>query len=157
MDLRKEGEGKGGTKSPAGLKYLHVRGAQYERILEKGTRKKRFIKEIRVFADPDNYPIIFHCTYGRDRTGTLAFIINGLLGVDKKDLFRDYELTYMTVRGSVHAKKRIRRFDKFYNKMKAYKDKNRSLSYNIESYLLDNGITGQEIDSIKNILLTEEN
>ena len=155
LDLRKDGEGKGGTKSPAELNYIHIPGAQYERIFEKSYRKEHFIKEIKVFADPDNYPIIFHCAYGRDRTGTLAFVINGLLGVDKKDLFRDYELTYLTEMGSSDAKERIRRFNQFYNKMQSYENENESLSYNIECYLLDNGVTKTEISNIKEIMLSD--
>lgn len=37
--------------------------------------------------------IYFHCNMGADRTGTLAFIIEALLGVSESDLSKDYELT----------------------------------------------------------------
>lgn len=46
---------------------------------------------LRVFANPDNYPIIFHCRGGADRTGSLAFILNALQGVSEADLIKDYE------------------------------------------------------------------
>ena len=37
--------------------------------------------------------IFFHCAEGADRTGTLAFLIEALLGVSESDLSKDYELT----------------------------------------------------------------
>ena len=39
-------------------------------------------------------PVYFHCHGGSDRTGTLAFLIEALLGVSELDLCRDYEVTY---------------------------------------------------------------
>lgn len=38
--------------------------------------------------------VYFHCHGGSDRTGTLAFLIEGLLGVSESDLSKDFELTY---------------------------------------------------------------
>ena len=37
--------------------------------------------------------VYFHCYGGADRTGTLAFLIEALLGVAESDLSQDYELT----------------------------------------------------------------
>jgi protein tyrosine/serine phosphatase len=37
--------------------------------------------------------VYFHCAGGADRTGTLAFLIEALLGVSENDLSKDYELT----------------------------------------------------------------
>ena len=52
-----------------------------------------------VFADADNFPAYFHCSYGRDRTGTLAFLLLGVLGVSREDIERDYEMTYLSFYG----------------------------------------------------------
>ena len=38
--------------------------------------------------------IYFHCTIGTDRTGTLAYFLEGLLGVSEEDRLEDYEITY---------------------------------------------------------------
>ena len=43
-------------------------------------------------VDGDN--IYFHCTIGTDRTGTLAYFLEGLLGVSEEDKLEDYELSY---------------------------------------------------------------
>lgn len=49
--------------------------------------------------------IFFHCTIGTDRTGTIAYFLEGLLGVGEEDRLEDYELTYfygMTNRTRYH-------------------------------------------------------
>ena len=37
--------------------------------------------------------VYFHCAGGADRTGTLAFLIEALVGVSESDLSKDYEIT----------------------------------------------------------------
>ena len=39
--------------------------------------------------------VLFNCNIGRDRTGTVAYVIEGILGVSKDNRFIDYELTYL--------------------------------------------------------------
>ncbi len=43
-----------------------------------------------LLADENNYPLIFHCSIGTDRTGVIAFLVGALLGVSEEDLYRDY-------------------------------------------------------------------
>lgn len=38
-------------------------------------------------------PVYFHCTAGADRTGTLACVLEGMLGMNQSDIDKDYELT----------------------------------------------------------------
>lgn len=38
-------------------------------------------------------PVLFHCAAGADRTGTLACVLEGLLGMSQSDIDKDYELT----------------------------------------------------------------
>ena len=45
-------------------------------------------------------PVFFHCAAGADRTGTIAVLLEGLLGVSRSDIDKDYELTSF---GSVDA------------------------------------------------------
>lgn len=44
-------------------------------------------------AATHNEPLYFHCAAGADRTGTLACVLEGLLGVSQSDIDKDYELT----------------------------------------------------------------
>ena len=37
---------------------------------------------------------IFHCKSGKDRTGTVAFLLLGILGVKEDQISQDYELSY---------------------------------------------------------------
>lgn len=44
-------------------------------------------------------PIYFHCQGGCDRTGTLSFLLLGLLGISESDLAREYELSSFSAIG----------------------------------------------------------
>jgi protein-tyrosine phosphatase len=44
-------------------------------------------------AEPDGLPAVFHCRFGKDRTGMAAAILLTALGVPQADVVEDYELT----------------------------------------------------------------
>jgi protein-tyrosine phosphatase len=46
-----------------------------------------------VLADPANLPAVFHCSVGKDRTGVLAAVVLGLLGVPEEVIVEDYALS----------------------------------------------------------------
>ena len=50
-------------------------------------------------ANPDNLPVYIHCTAGADRTGTICYLIGGVLGVAYEDLVQDFELTSFSEQG----------------------------------------------------------
>jgi protein-tyrosine phosphatase len=82
------------TGSPLGpeVKWIKISSSAYGGMA-KDTGKSAFTNAFRVFLDEKNYPIDFHCIAGADRTGSLAFILNGLLGVEEEELWRDWEVT----------------------------------------------------------------
>lgn len=97
-------------------------------------------------ADPDKYPMYLHCTYGQDRTGTVCYLLEGLLGVSDADLKKDYELTAFTG------------FALTPEEFAVFVDRVNSLDGNttaekIEGYLLSIGVTAEEIASIRDIFL----
>lgn len=146
-------------RSPLGdeVNYVSAVGPQYVQAFDK-SYKEALATEIRTFADPANYPIYFHCQIGRDRTGTLAFLINGLLGVSEKDLYLDYELSMFSSAGwadnsPVNALVN-QQFATLVKEMKDYK--NGSLKENIEAFVkTELGITQTEIDTIRALLLED--
>ena len=109
--MRSTGDDGGQTENAigGGVNYIKIPLGQYANILDYETwssldkseksgnfdaNNKNAIKQIfAMLADKNNYPIYFHCNAGADRTGTLALLINGLLGVDEQSLIKDYELT----------------------------------------------------------------
>ncbi len=81
-----------------GINFLNLGMGQYDSIVPGSERyyesSKANIKSIfETLSRKESYPLTFHCSAGADRTGTLAFLINGLLGVSYADLCKDFELT----------------------------------------------------------------
>ena len=93
LDLRSRGESPTPDETPIpGARLVRVSIKPYTNVFSRAERKV-IAKALRVFADRANYPIYFHCYGGADRTGSLAFLVEGLCGVHEADLGIDYELT----------------------------------------------------------------
>lgn len=63
----------------------------YRTMLEEGSLA--IALALRVIADPSSHPVVFHCAAGKDRTGVLAAVLLGLLGVDDATIAEDYALS----------------------------------------------------------------
>lgn len=159
LDLRGEGE----TSSPLGddVQFVSYKCPWYyghSAGIEAEDYKPGLKNAIQMFANKDNYPIYAHCSLGRDRTGTICFLINALCGVGEKDLFMDYELSMMSYMGcydGCEVNERVNTFWGLYNYINSYNGMEGSLAEKTEAYMLDLGITQSEIDSIRSILLEE--
>lgn len=166
LDLRAEA-----TASPLGntVNFVNVSGPYYvggtgidseidsSRGPWKGTYRDALLTEIRTFAKPENYPIYAHCSLGRDRTGTIIFLINALCGVGEMDLYMDYELSFFSQVGTADNQKPTYMVDMAFGGLYKY-IKNYSsgtLQENTEKFMLDIGISQEDINSIRNILLEE--
>ena len=57
------------------------------------TGADRFAQAISILSLPEATPAVFHCAGGKDRTGILAALILGGLGVDDEAICADYGLT----------------------------------------------------------------
>tara|TARA_Y100001970_G_scaffold266891_1_gene356159 strand:- start:703 stop:1473 length:771 start_codon:yes stop_codon:yes gene_type:complete len=62
------------------IEMLSASGAQFNSFLD-------------LAADLDCWPLLFHCTAGKDRTGIAAALVLELCGVDRESVLDDYELT----------------------------------------------------------------
>ena len=99
-------------------------------------------------ADPDKYPMYLHCTWGRDRTGTVVLLLQGLLNVSKEDMMQEYRLTgYVTPAVATNTK-----MDVVFMQLESYEGD--TLQEKIISYLTTTvGVTQEEIASIQSIFL----
>ena len=90
LDFRSGDELYGITSSPLGpsVRWVNAQIGSYTGLFGSTTG---FKKTFDTFLDEANYPIVFHCAAGRDRTGVVAFLLNALLGVDEEELIKDWE------------------------------------------------------------------
>ena len=122
-------------------------------------------------SNKNNYPIYFHCNSGADRTGTLAFLILGLLGVSYEDITRDFETTSFTYYGErwrsaieddKFTESGVMQADsnnfiawgEMYSLIMLYYSEGGTLSDAIENYLISVcGISSENIVNFKEIML----
>ena len=107
----------------------------------------------------EDKPVYFHCAAGRDRTGTLAMLLLGVLGVSEGDLGKDYELTYFSpadwsmYNGDYHH---MRTAEGSYLHAIDYLWKSGSgndFKTHTENYLLMIGVDKKDIDDFRAIML----
>lgn len=105
-------------------------------------------------------PVYFHCAAGRDRTATLAVLLEGALGMSDSDMAKDYELTYftpadwgMSENGTVY--KHTWDNYSFSSIRKTVFNETDSGTYaeRIVKYLLKIGVPQQDIDDLRSIML----
>lgn len=111
---------------------------------------KEFVKEFKACADPDNYPIGFHCSLGRDRTGTLAAMLYAVSGVSRYDIVKEYELSWLSTAAANNVSIQIGAINKLCNFIESkdgetFKDK-------ACNFLLSIGVTQAELNSVRDIL-----
>lgn len=56
-------------------------------------------------ANPDNWPLLFHCQGGKDRTGFAAAMVMLTLGVPREQVMADYLLTNVYTAAQIEAQK----------------------------------------------------
>ena len=147
--------------SPFGkeVRYISVTSPHYTGIAERESRAE-LRDALLVFADPDNYPVYFHCSIGRDRTGTIAFLLLALLGVGEEEIDLDYELSFFSSFGGYVASGAVEKslpstMFAAYDGMKDIiaNGRNRSLCENAELFVKKIGLTDRDIESIRSALL----
>ena len=65
--------------------------ARYLSMLEEGSAS--VVRAVQILAEGSNLPAVFHCSVGKDRTGVLAAVVLGLLGVPDDVIVEDYALS----------------------------------------------------------------
>ena len=168
LDLRSKVEIADLSESPLGpgVAFIPRSSPAYKGIFSsskgendlKSRGKQIMAENFRVFCDEKNYPIYFHCIGGADRTGSLAYVLNGILGVDRHDLETDWESTFYPdrlpeLRKEYTGPEYWCGENHFNDGFSQYGDAGTSWNDRIELYLLDCGITKEEIAKFRSIML----
>ena len=108
-------------------------------------------------------PVYFHCAAGRDRTGTIAIILLGLLGVSEGDISKEYELTYFapadwsmwTSKDPDHYLHTRTQEGSFVAACEYLWSQSKSNSFDkcVEAYLLSIGVKQEDIDDFRTMML----
>ena len=146
MDLRSSYENKEGIDA-LGKNVLHkyYGVGMYSGILNNEAQLREIFSDL---SEPDNYPIYVHCTYGRDRTGTVCYLLEALLGFSDENLEKEYEMSAFT--DSYVNTPEFNAFVENINSMQG-----ESTREKVENYLLSIGVTKEDIADIRRIFLTD--
>ena len=155
FDLRRTTDNGYSDVTPLGdtVDYVNISVIDYTGAF---SYKEEMRQAIALCAQEDIYPIYVHCSAGRDRTGTMMFILGALLGIPEDALYADFELTYLTRNsyepGVLTGHESFLKFMELFNQCEGD-----SLQAKAESYCKSIGVTDEEIQSIRSILLEEVN
>ena len=149
IDLRSKEETWGMDGSPLGptVRWINIPGVHVT-VLRRPQGRQTFAKCFRIFLDRNNYPIDFHCIAGADRTGALALVLYGILGVSEADIRTDYALTSYSTSGIRSA----RSFDKMV-KSTFGSAPGKTLNDKLVAYVLECGFTMDDIERFREIML----
>lgn len=150
IDLRSDKECLLMTGSPLGpdVTWFHMGSEAYGGINSRAGRDA-FATVFRIFLDEENYPIAFHCIGGKDRTGTVAFILGALLGMVEEDLYRDWEATgfWLNERDFIHRT----RFDKLVRTFNRFPGE--TLNARVVNYVRMLGFKDSDIEKFRKMML----
>ena len=158
LDLRGPGEIADMKESPLGpsVKFVWHSSQCYTGIF-RSVGKKAMADNFRVFCDRANYPVYFHCIAGADRTGALAYVLNGVLGVSRRELETDWESTfYPNIPDDNPDPKYWCRESHFNDGFSKYGEADTPWNDRIVLYLKDCGITDAEIETFRRIMLENQ-
>ena len=157
-----------------GVQDRSIRSDTVNRIVERMNREliSKYAPQYRqvfdLLLEPDNYPIVIHCSSGKGRTGIVSALILAALHVNDDDILEDYSLsnkyfnipraTRYAYRLPVRSQEAITTlFSARENFLNAAKDEAEHLYGDIDTYLRKGiGLSRQELRRLRNILLTKE-
>ena len=101
-----------------------------------------------ILSNENNYPVIYHCNIGTDRTGIISFLVDGLLGVSEEDLYRDYLMSNF---GNIGGSRNVSSIQSNYvNYIKSFNGD--TLSQKIYNCLVANDVPADYLDAVIEIL-----
>lgn len=176
IDFRGDDEANNITHSPLydeqdypDIDYLRIPAmSAYDYIFNMNATTWAGVKEMFLaFKNANTKHVYFHCWGGADRTGTVGFLLGGLLGMSYTDLIIDFELTSFSCNYRPHNEndaKKIYRFPSLIYALKTTKNgsnepfytADKPISQLIEEILIYKaGLTSQDIADIRSNLLED--
>ena len=130
---------------------------QYTRAIRNTPQQYKNCFEKTVNALRADKKVIFHCNLGADRTGTYAFMLEGLLGVSESDIAKEYEMTSYTYdeRYRTADENDNDEYQRGYRKLVNYVKTNytgNTFHENIEQMALSFGISQKDIDDFRSLM-----
>eukprot|EP00051_Salpingoeca_urceolata_P019035 m.272696 g.272696 ORF g.272696 m.272696 type:complete len:414 (-) comp19333_c0_seq12:127-1368(-) len=55
--------------------------------------RQQLLQVLEVFATPTNYPVLLHCSHGKDRTGLVVALLLKMLGAPDDEVITDYAIS----------------------------------------------------------------
>lgn len=101
-----------------------------------------------------NEPLYFHCSAGSDRTGTLACVLEGLLGMSQSDIDKDYELASFYNGAGTDLKARRRNETEWKGLINAIKQKSgNTFADKCATFAVELGFTAAEINAYRKAMI----
>ena len=159
IDLKAASDTEGETVSnltPA--KYSNLQAVAYENFITDTTKYDNMKRTFEILSNADQEHVYFHCWGGADRTGMIAFFLNGILGVSYTDLVMDFEYTTLTnnKRSHMHNSSNAH-FPKFLNAFTTWSgyEADKTVNYNCAKFLKSAGVTDATIEKIRSIMIED--
>lgn len=123
-------------------------------LLRHGDVAKEMRKIFHEFSIKENYPIYFNCSVGSDRTGTVAVIFDGVIGRSDEQIYNNYELPCFNwnLARLRYSRKPSGMFGMLDPKLDPTTG-GANIAENCVKYLKSIGVTDEEIQSIRDIML----
>lgn len=113
----------------------------------------------------EDKPVYYHCSLGRDRTGTLTILLLGVLGVAEGDISKEFELTYFAPRGwsiaysednLIFANDRTKwACEPTASYLRSLGGDDGNIGRGAQNYLLSIGVSQEDIDCFRTLMLTQ--
>ena len=159
------------------IEYQQIAIKSYEETFTKDgsgstnptTARANVARIFELLKNADQKPVYYHCFGGADRTGTIGFLLNGVLGVSYEDLVIDFELTSYSSINNEHIRNHLdghqHQYDRWPKLIQQVQtdttggyewNPNALLKTNIENFLVKAcGVPSTTIDTIRDIMLED--
>ena len=132
----------------------------YSSLLKNDGSKVKKCFDFIVKCVRENKPVYFHCSLGRDRTGTIAMVCLGILNVNEGDISKEYELTqfaphsWATSDGEHTIMTRLADYDGAARYIwDNFTTGAETFAQGMEKYLISVGVSKSDINDFRNLML----